>query len=217
MNYKQLMLLLACLFLCNSSRAQADLVYFFDQSNYDVAPDGTVDVQLFITQTGSTDVLTTEGLDSIGGRVFFNDPTVPSDPAVVLAASDIIPNIAFDDDSLEIRDLVPGVSAGIEDSIDFFAGTSGVKGTSILVGTFRFTAGSVLGEVTNLRGTDFDPTPGNDSIVSYDTLTGLDNLLGGDAIATITVSTIPEPSSFLIFLSALSFTCLRRNRNVAVS
>ena len=34
--------------------------------------------------------------------------------------------------------------------------TPAIKGNSILLGTFKFTAGSVAGEVTHLRATDFD-------------------------------------------------------------
>ncbi|MCA9064757.1 MAG: hypothetical protein KDA96_16915 [Planctomycetaceae bacterium] len=211
MNSK-LLILSACLFLSSSTVAQADLIYEFGQSEYHVAPNSTIDVDLFLTQTGITDVLTTEGLDSIGGRVYFNDPPVPTDPAVVLATIDIITSTAFDDDLFENKDLVAGVSAGVEDSIDFNAGTGAVKGSRILVGTFRFTAGSVLGEVTNLRGTDFDLTPGRDSIVSFDTLTGLDSLLGPDARATITVSAVPEPSGFPLLFSVLAFACQRRRR-----
>ena len=196
--------------LFGASEAKADLIYEFDQSNYSVLPGATVDVSVFLTQTGATDVLTTEGLDSIGGKVFFNDPTLPTDPAVVLSESDITSNAAFDDSGLEMTVLDPGISAGIEDSIG--TSSSPVMGSSILLGTFRFTAGNVVGEVTNLRATDFDPTVGNDSIVSGTNFTGLDNLLGADATATITVSAVPEPGTATALVMGLVMLSQRRRR-----
>ena len=195
-----------------SSQAQADIVYQFDATNYSVAPGATVDVEVFIVQTGNTTNdpvdLSTDGLESAAVRVFF-DGNPPTDRAEVLSTGNITFNPQFDDSVLEESDVMPGISAGLADSINFVANP--VTGTNILVGTFTFTAGLVPGEVTNLRATDFGDF--DDTIAGDANLTPLDDIIV-DGVATITVTAIPEPGS-MIFLAGIGLVIgLRRRRMV---
>ncbi len=190
-----------------SHPAKADLVYTFGQSNYNVTANETVDVSVFLTQTSPGPInLAVDGIISGSVRVIFNE-TPPSAPAAVLALADIIPNPQFDETLLGAEfELAPGVSAGFVDGVDdIFAP---LTGNSVLLGTFRFTAGGVGGEVTNLRATDFrilDDTIGGDFF-----LTAVDNSIA-DGFATITVvSTIPEPSTMAISSIALVGLMMRR-------
>ena len=195
-----------------SSQAQADIVYQFDATNYSVAPGATVDVEVFIVQTGNTTNdpvdLSTDGLESAGVRVFF-DGNPPTDRAEVLSTGNITFNPQFDDSTLQESDVMPGISAGLADSINFTANP--VTGTNILVGTFTFTAGLVPGEVTNLRATDFGDF--DDTIAGDANFTPLDDIIV-DGVATITVTAIPEPGS-MIFLAGIGLVIgLRRRRMV---
>ena len=195
-----------------SSQAQADIVYQFDATNYSVAPGATVDVEVFIVQTGNTTNdpvdLSTDGLESAAVRVFF-DGNPPTDRAEVLSTGNITFNPQFDDSTLQESDVMPGISAGLADSINFVANP--VTGTNILVGTFTFTAGLVPGEVTNLRATDFGDF--DDTIAGDANLTALDDIIV-DGVATITVTAIPEPGS-MIFLAGIGLVIgLRRRRMV---
>ena len=195
-----------------SSQAQADIVYQFDATNYSVAPGATVDVEVFIVQTGNTTNdpvdLSTDGLESAAVRVFF-DGNPPTDRAEVLSTGNITFNPQFGDSALQESDVMPGISAGLADSIDFVANP--VTGTNILVGTFTFTAGLVPGEVTNLRATDFGDF--DDTIAGDANLTALDDIIV-DGVATITVTAIPEPGS-MIFLAGIGLVIgLRRRRMV---
>ena len=194
-----------------SSQAQADIVYQFDATNYSVAPGATVDVEVFIVQTGNTTNdpvdLSTDGLESAAVRVFF-DGNPPTDRAEVLSTGNITFNPQFDDIALEQSDVMPGISAGIADSIFV---SNPVTGTNILVGTFTFTAGLVPGEVTNLRATDFGDF--DDTIAGDANFTALDDIIV-DGVATITVTAIPEPGS-MIFLAGIGLVIgLRRRRMV---
>lgn len=195
-----------------SSQAQADIVYQFDATNYSVAPGATVDVEVFIVQTGNTTNdpvdLSTDGLESAAVRVFF-DGNPPTDRAEVLSTGNITFNPQFGDSALQESDVMPGISAGLADSIDFVANP--VTGTNILVGTFTFTAGLVPGEVTNLRATDFGVL--DDTIAGDANFTSLDDIIV-DGVATITVTAIPEPGS-MIFLAGIGLVIgLRRRRMV---
>ena len=195
-----------------SSQAQADIVYQFDATNYSVAPGATVDVEVFIVQTGNTTNdpvdLSTDGLESAAVRVFF-DGNPPTDRAEVLSTGNITFNPQFGDSALQESDVIPGISAGLADSIDFVANP--VTGTNILVGTFTFTAGLVPGEVTNLRATDFGVL--DDTMAGDANFTSLDDIIV-DGVATITVTAIPEPGS-MIFLAGIGLVIgLRRRRMV---
>lgn len=192
--------------LCSSTRA--DYIYNFEQTNYEVLPNSTVDVRVFLTQIspGLID-LTTDGIVSAGVRVYYND-NAPSERAQVLSLADIIPSHLLEEPLLgPIGDLQPGVSAAFAAGVeDIFVP---VTGESIFLGTFRFTSGSVVGEVTNLRAADFGSmgqTIGGD----FD-LSDIDSLIA-EGNATITVTAVPEPSSLILVSTAIAGLLAHRRR-----
>ena len=202
-----------------TAQAQAaSYIYEFDQDNYGVLPGQTVDVKVFLTQNDPNPIdLTVDGLFSGGVRVIFGD-NAPSDPAVVTSLSDITPNPAFDDTLLgEELFLEPGQSAALIDGVDDISAP--LTGTSILLGTFRFTAGDIPSEVTNLRADDVRPDPFTDTLAGdFPTLTSLDESIS-PGFATITV--IPAPTAAAAgaagMISLCLFTRRRLNRTHAES
>ncbi len=146
--------------LSGARAAHADLTFSFefDRSNYVAAPSGLVDVQVFLRQTGIADSGQTNilggpeavGMTGTGVRVTFG--TGPND-AQVLSELDITGNAAFDNFGFPPFTSVSSGSAILSQS------TSGapVLGTNValdtydlLLGTFTFTAGTVLGQMTTI-------------------------------------------------------------------
>lgn len=184
------------------------IVYSFDQAGFTVNAGGTVDVDVYLEQTGGDTILTDDGLFGYGVRLLFNTPPIPSDPAAVLAESDILANPAFDDAAFATVELISGESAGASGSVlDPF---SPLVGSRILLGTFTFTGGNTVGEVTNLTATDFS---GLDETISG-LGTPLDSMVQ-DGFATITVTAVPEPSSILILFAGGVAAIMRRRRFAA--
>lgn len=203
--------LVCLLFAAGAAQASLEYHYTFDQSNYAANPSVTVDVQVFLEEVvtgGDTSRLATDGLIGAGVRVRFDVPTVPSDPARVLNTADILPNIAqFDDSFGPIKVLAPGSYAEFTETVDLMSppvlATMVAPGTfRIVLGSFRFTTASSIGQVTNIQALDIPGTS--------DTITGagfvLDPLIG-TASATISVrpgvSAVPEPSSWLLLSTGI--------------
>jgi hypothetical protein len=190
--------------LLSTNQASADFVYVFDQFDYRVKPNQEFDVRVFLEQTDPTDSdpvnLSTDGLISASVEVNFSNST-GSDPAEVLALSDIIPNPQFDDTGIGAEfELNPGVSAGFADGVQDV--NDPLTGSNILLGTFRFTAGGTLGEVTSLVATDLRPL--QDTVAGDEDRTALDDtgvgILNGDARVTV----VPEPGAWM----ALAACCV---------
>ncbi|MCA9167151.1 MAG: hypothetical protein KDB23_05765 [Planctomycetales bacterium] len=184
-----------------ASRSAADLVYTFDQDEFRVAPHQSINIDVYLSQndpTGDPVDLRTDGLFSGGVRVVFSE-NPPTEPATISSLLDITPNPLFDDNLLgEELFLEPGVSVGFVDGVaDAF---SPLKGTRILLGSLRFTAGGRPGDITTLIATDLRPT--DDTIAGDPNFTALDDLIR-DGLAKITVAAVPEPSS-AIFLAIVS-------------
>ena len=207
--------LLLLITVLNPSTAQSALIYEFDQANYTIAPGGTVNVDVFLTQTAATTLLADEGLRFAGVRVFFDTAPLPMDRAEVVAATDITPNPAFNDTDpfFTGQEVVAGQSAGFLDGVALGTAPVTATGNRILLGTFTFTGGTIGGEVTNLRATDFSGFAETISGVNGTTLDGTI----GDGFATITVNstasaTVPEPSGLLFGLFAVTGLVVRRRR-----
>jgi len=183
-------LIVACVVFPSTSNA--GVIYAFGQSNYNVAAGGSIDIDVYLQQTMGETILTNHGLFGASVNLFFNEPPVPSDPAEVLSDLDINPNLAFDDLVLTQVFRDPGVSAGLVGVLDLLS--PAIKGSSIHLGTFSFTAGLVAGEVTKLRATDL-------SIFLDETIAGDGTILDGlivDGFSQITVTSaaaVPEPAS----------------------
>lgn len=222
------MLVLACW----SIQAHAAYIYqyTFGQPNYYVAPGHTVTVDVYLQETvsgGDTPWFTSanQGLFSGGVRVFFNETPLPSDLAEVPSIANILVSPLFTDPA-NIRNLQTGVSAGITAAVvdpltELIPGNPLNATTSrILLGTFHFTAGLINNEVTHLLATDFNTSaPGSNENTVFNSSTfdslDLDSLI---LPSTATITTIPEPSTFvgllLIGLAAWHVGKLFRRKNL---
>jgi PEP-CTERM motif len=203
------------LFILYSPAAFAGFVFSFGQSNYQVAPNQTLNVEVFLQQdtpAGDPVNLADVGIISGGVNVFFN-MNAPSQPAIVSSLADITPNLLFNDTLLgEELFLVPGVSAGFVDGVDFFSPP--LTGSKILLGTIRFTAGANPGDITTLLATDL--RAGEDIIAGDIAFTPLDSFVGSGQ-ATITVSAVPEPGSFVLLAIGASVAAMARKRRQSVN
>lgn len=212
-NMFRVLLISTCAFPSICCLATADLVYAFDQDNYDVAVGETVAVDIFLAQREPTSDdpidLTVDGLISGGVRVFFND-NAPEDPAQVLSAEDVVPNPLFDDTFVGLTlDLVPRESVGFADGVE----TTPLRGERILLGTVQFTAGNTIGAVTHLRAERFSMR--ENSLAGDLAATSLDGITNS-GFATITVTAVPEPSPvILLAMVAAGMACYRRQNWVA--
>lgn len=189
----------------NVASADYEYRYVFDATNYTVSPGQTVPVNVYLQETvngGSTPWFTTAGFGLFNGgvRVYFDQPTVPTDRAEVLNTTFIQKNPLFTDPATTLS-VVPGSSAGLGAAVNdpftqLIQGTPVNASTSrILLGTFTFTAGLIPNEVTNLLATDFDAITQNVVVTSPFNPVDIDALIL-PANATITV--IPEPSSLAL-------------------
>jgi hypothetical protein len=194
--------------------ARADLVLSFDQSSYLVDASQEFDVSVYLTESG-TNILATDGLASAGVVVSFNLPATASDPA---QATLITPNAGVSDtDDLVSTSITPATSsqAGtaqllfsifLSDNLFPPSGSS-----SILIGTFRFAAGAVPGETTNLSvaiaggGPQFFSGTGQELDGQITTTTASITVRGSTAV--------PEPHSLLLLASGLvpAAGLMRRN------
>jgi hypothetical protein len=209
---RRIILLLVGL-LAVSTQARGDFSLTFDQTSYTVDVGGSVNVKVFLTETG-TNLLTTEGLIGAGLQVKFNQPSSAIDPAQVVSINpnpSVNPNDPdFDFLSTSIIPASHGVAGSAELdwglTINTFFPPTGQS--SILIGTFTFVAGSLVGDVTNLESD----------------LSGLKFILGngididdtnGISSTTASISTssraIPEPASVsLLALGIIGLFALLR-------
>jgi hypothetical protein len=220
--FTQAWAVVCCTLASVNSAPAATIAYVFDQSNYVVAPGGTVNVDVHLREiigVGERSVLATDGLIGAGVRVFFDDP-IPGSPAGVLSLTDISGNAQFDL-LPPLTDLgPPALSAGLLQFVDIVSppvlASGGPTTFEILLGTFTFTAGATAGEVTAIRAVDFG--------LSDDTVTGalvtLDALIA-TGNTTITVqgasAAVPEPNSVVLVgagVFALLAQRVRRRRSL---
>jgi hypothetical protein len=182
-----------------------------EQNNFVIGNIGqTVDVNVYLRQSGLDTLLTDEGLFSAGVRLTYGSPGI----AEVLSVLDIAPNPAFDNPTALLKDIGSGYVA-LDMATDMFGPNFPVfpelsTPDRIWLGTFTFT-GLSLGSVQITAMDD----PGLDN-----TLTGLGTLLdpqiGSDQG---TVNVVPEPSGLVLFaglaLIAVPYLWLRRRQRAA--
>ena len=183
--------------LIPASVGRADLMFEFGvggtpQSAIQITgPGAKVPIQVFLSQTGATTILTDEGLAFAGIKVTFDDPSV----AAVLDVNDIVHNPAFDDAFALIKAVNPS-SAELNMGVSFTSSpvfpTAGAD--RIWLGAFTFTG---LSEgTTNIGVTDL--TIGFDDIITG-LGTPLDGLISAGS-GTAEVAAIPEPGSVALSL-----------------
>jgi hypothetical protein len=196
--------------LIPASVGRADLIFEFGvggtpQSAIQIpGPGAKVPIQVFLSQTGATTILTDEGLAFAGIKVTIDDPTV----AAVLNVDDIVHNPAFDDAFALTKAVNPSsaeLNMGVSDILNpVFPNADG----RILLGTFEFT-GLSLG-TTSIGVTDL--TIGFDDFITGPG-TPLDGLI---AAGSGEAAVVPEPGSVALSLvllgGAAAVTAVRRRR-----
>jgi hypothetical protein len=196
----KLVLTAAIVFGAGAAGASPNYQYVFDKPNYTASPGATVDVLVYLQETGAS-VLKDDGLIGSGVTVRFDDSPRPGHPAKVLSTTDVANVSAFE--LLWSKDAQP--SAGYADlSLGTFGAVYGTEtpagsGAYLLpLGRFTFTAGAAPGEVTYIRATDFSPS--TDDTVYYrggnpSDPVALDSLIHD---GTATILTVPEPSVLML-------------------
>jgi hypothetical protein len=183
-------LVLALAVLSSTRPAAADFMLTFDQPTYSVVPGGIVDVAVFLNQTaGGTQIGPDNLLVSAGIRLTFDLAPVPGDPAVITSDSAVASNPAFPLDSVNVE---PNQYADL--ALLTFDGVNVDSQGRIYLGTFTFTAGSVIGEVTQIGVAEI-PVGDNFSTT------------GGDifhpSAATATITAVAEPASACLAILGL--------------
>jgi hypothetical protein len=200
---------------------RADYQFTFDSTNYTVGVGQTVNINLYLTQTGSTTGLSSTGLQSGGVQLNYNTTYVGNslitpnnntysgsapigfDPANNTA---IIGNgsngLAIGQSALVVGQL------GSESPVKAGSGSPNTS-NSILLGTFQFT-GVSAGSSLTLTSAAF---PGSDVNVLADG-TVIDSLIANSS-AVITVTAVPEPGTMILgglLASGIAGGYLRRRR-----
>ena len=197
---------------CGLVRGDPTFSYYVNQPNYDVLPNQSVQVPVLIreavTDPDVSLLVAEDGLFSAGVLLQRTNSSL-SQPVIITGASanvtdfdDFLATIIVTDDEssiFEMRDMAhfSGVLAD-----ETFPG-SGVRDT--LLGTFTFTAGANIGEITTFQLTDN---------TTDDTLTWMNlTLLDPDIYSTsFTVTVVPEPTSILLCITGLFTTVLKWRR-----
>jgi hypothetical protein len=170
--------------------ARADYTFLFTDSSgnastsFSVKVGQTVDIRVYLAQTGSTTGLSSTGLDSGGVQLNTSNSSIAN-------VTNVTANPAFDSSS-----TATGANANVTEhqtiSSPVKAPTSGADANRILLGTFTFTgvsAGSTL-TVTAIPSTGTNVNVLGDGTV-------LDSMIVGSS-AAITVTAVPEPGSMLL-------------------
>ena len=201
--------LLPLVFLCDF--AFADLVVGFSadngesfQDSMDVRVDESINVEIYLRQTGSDSVLTDEGIISWG-------LDIARSSADLGTISDITPNPSFD---FQNHNVI--TETGFEWEYAVTAGT-GIKGNEILLGSFQFNSLSEGTTQFTLQDRIVGAGPGNATWFTP-SFTELDQqIFGSGAAGTFqfsvnAISAVPEPHSFVLLCYMLGIMKLRRNR-----
>ncbi len=189
-----------------SNSARAGLIFEFGQASYFALPNSTVDVDVFLTATGTDRQYL---LNTSPGRIFalgvrVNNNQIGTGARVVNAGNVIINTATFDDPLVP----APEVTTSSARAQAFTLNPDGValpdaNPLRVRLATFRYTLGNTVGVTTTLSFADYDPTPNVDNIVASDGVGGsitLDGLVTYSNTATITA--VPEPASIVMFLAA---------------
>jgi hypothetical protein len=157
-------------------------------NSFSVVQGSTVDIRIYLQQTGTDTGLTTSGLNSGGVGLTYNQ--------AIASVTAITPNPTFNNNSFFIgtgTSANPSTLNVSQDVGGIVAATSGPDANRILLGTFRFT-GVSAGTTLTLT---VDPHSGiDDNVLANGTV--LDGLIA-NASAAITVTTpVPEPGTLIL-------------------
>lgn len=196
--------------------SQASYFFEFAQADYEVDAGATVLVELYIVQDGPDTILSTLGLIAGFTTVTYNEAPFASDPAQVGSTDDIIANPLFN--FTNGKEVVPATAATAGTASASYGTFEAVVASvdRILLGTYRFEAGLVVGEATSLRASIRDPSQTN--FLAGDFVTVLDDLIedGSTRISVVNPVVIPEPTSIALVGLALptGWLAARRIRRV---
>jgi hypothetical protein len=207
--------------------AEPTYEFAFDSDNYLVAPGGTVDITVYLKETVNEgpSVLNSDGVGIFGAGARLNfDGTSPT-RAKVLYDTNITPNPVFtniSDPGIVIKSVTDTTAQLIATmgliSLDVAHAddpTLGMAEYLMTIGTFKFTAGSVPGEVTSVY-TSRVLNEGDEEIDAMITgdIIALDSVVGQSGF---TITTIPEPSTLLLSgmaaVAIFAFRCRRRRES----
>lgn len=195
--------------LAAATPARAAYFFSFDQANYQVAAGGTVNVSVYLSETGTSN-LTTLGLIEGDVRLLFNEPTRIATPAQVISRT---AGPAFDSPANPQPDIVgaTGSTSGIADIIQSSFDPALATGNRILLGTFLFRAGSVAGAVTQLRATDQNGQA-DGLVLSNGTVLDAQTAAGTATITVLATAAVPEPATWVMVGTALLIGGVARAR-----
>ena len=149
---------------------------------------GTVDIRVYLLQSGGSTNLTANGLVAGGVALQFSS----SGPFTVTSASNITPNSAFGQNNTSVTSNGGTTSATlqVQNSSPVFAPTTGADANRILLGTFTFTG------LSNGTGVVITTLPDPSSANNVDGLgNNLDPMITN---SSTTITVVPEPSSLLL-------------------
>jgi hypothetical protein len=165
----------------------------------------TFGIEVWLTQTGNTNGLSTIGLNQAGVQLNgYNNSTV--------TVASITPNDDAHSGAFNAVNSSTTINNATSTAIlteGYSSSTTGLKGTSVYLGTYTFTAGSP-GTTSTVTAVAF---PGQDNNVLADG-TVIDGLIANSNLA-ITVVAVPEPGTLMLggFLAAGIAGCCWRRRN----
>jgi hypothetical protein len=182
--------------LFGGSAARADYTFLFTDASgtasniFTVAQGQTIDIRVYLSQTGASTGLSAQGLNSGGVQLNTAAPSIAT-------VTGVAPNAAFDNKS-----TTTGANANVtENQISnpaVKAPTSGPDANRILLGTFTFTASGV-NTGTTLTVTAIPSTGTSVNVIAPGgpDSGSIDGIIQ-NASASITVTAVPEPGSLVL-------------------